>query len=667
MKKLLLTFAVSAMCLSASAGERILYQQNFENVSEPSEAGWSYGGASSSIQSDQDGKYLELSLGNNNGRSGQVAWGSTIYDGVELPDNSYRASFQFSIAQNSNSQYNSEITLFTNHKASTNNAFRFPWSGTSGPWNAYIFDLSQCGGSGTNMTATIMAPSNEAGDAIDTSTSYSLVKGTWYTVDMSVKISDRVVEYTVKASDETILTSGTWAVPETNADGTEVSMLAEGMYILTARYYSIIDVDNIKIWYETSDDVAQEPTISLSKIGNGDDLNYREYNISFLEGETLHVTGTDNKIVEVSFEDVNGNYKYGTSTSGTLSAYTTCGTATSETVEETVECVPCVLPEALAKISALEVGYNKTYTLTADNSEVPLRPEITIEYVFVGKEGENLTGTVKSGSTITVTQEGTLTLTSKAEGYQSSVSTVLNNVKYKVKNTYDFARLSEEQIAEAGYTDFTTLSSTSTSGFNNWTARKRLYYVNENGGNVYITSIEYAIINKTDNAAGTYQFFDGVDVFSGQNVGLMKHIGVFNDETSGGNYKNVDIHGLESTDLVVINKISGYGSDSNHPVCSDIEEYYAKLSGVNELYYAYEGTQVDEAYTVSCPVYRIETAVTCVTVFAEDNGENDGIDAVAVDAAVENGKWYNLQGIEVAEPTVSGLYIHNGKKVVIKK
>lgn len=42
-----------------------------------------------------------------------------------------------------------------------------------------------------------------------------------------------------------------------------------------------------------------------------------------------------------------------------------------------------------------------------------------------------------------------------------------------------------------------------------------------------------------------------------------------------------------------------------------------------------------------------------------------GVENVAVDAA-DNAKWYNLQGIEVAEPTQPGLYIHNGKKVIIK-
>ncbi|WP_290053261.1 hypothetical protein [uncultured Muribaculum sp.] len=47
------------------------------------------------------------------------------------------------------------------------------------------------------------------------------------------------------------------------------------------------------------------------------------------------------------------------------------------------------------------------------------------------------------------------------------------------------------------------------------------------------------------------------------------------------------------------------------------------------------------------------------------NGES-GIDDIYVAPEVKDNKYYNLQGMEVAEPT-TGLYIHNGKKVFIKK
>ena len=45
-------------------------------------------------------------------------------------------------------------------------------------------------------------------------------------------------------------------------------------------------------------------------------------------------------------------------------------------------------------------------------------------------------------------------------------------------------------------------------------------------------------------------------------------------------------------------------------------------------------------------------------------GVVDGINNIRT-ADVENGKWYNLQGVEVQNP-VKGIYIHNGKKVIVK-
>lgn len=38
----------------------------------------------------------------------------------------------------------------------------------------------------------------------------------------------------------------------------------------------------------------------------------------------------------------------------------------------------------------------------------------------------------------------------------------------------------------------------------------------------------------------------------------------------------------------------------------------------------------------------------------------------AINAAASNGKYYNLQGVEVSNPTLPGLYIHNGKKILVK-
>ena len=84
MKKLLLTLGVACMALPTFAATRVLYQQNFETATDPASIGWSYGGASISIASDEYGKFLELNQGQTNGRSAKVTWGQDIFMKDEL-------------------------------------------------------------------------------------------------------------------------------------------------------------------------------------------------------------------------------------------------------------------------------------------------------------------------------------------------------------------------------------------------------------------------------------------------------------------------------------------------------------------------------------------------------------------------------------------------------
>lgn len=47
-----------------------------------------------------------------------------------------------------------------------------------------------------------------------------------------------------------------------------------------------------------------------------------------------------------------------------------------------------------------------------------------------------------------------------------------------------------------------------------------------------------------------------------------------------------------------------------------------------------------------------------------DGNETTGIKELET-KKMNNNKYYNLQGIEIAHP-VKGIYIHNGKKVIVK-
>ncbi|MDE6632714.1 MAG: hypothetical protein K2K23_06915, partial [Muribaculaceae bacterium] len=526
---------------------------------------------------------------------------------------------------------------------------------------------------------------------------------------------------------------GTLTVPETNiADGSDISMYAEGLFLSLARTKTTYDIDNIKIYFDSEHDFANEPTVALTRLGKTEDdeleLNLRAYTINFLDGETLHLIGTNGATEEVDWADCDGAYVYETTTSGTLTAWTTCGDAESEKVAVEVDCTPCKLPGVKAAISSVDPGFAKTYTLTVSNTEVPLQPTIFISYEFKGVNGETLSDEdLGSGAKVTVSEEGTLTLTASAFGYESTTVTVKNDTEFGLKKQYDFARMTEEEIMAAGFPEFAILNAESGGGFNSWTSRRYLYYrlegsmtVNDNGDevwtNVYpfgwVTNdnednvVKYTVINNIDKAgaAGSEEaaenaanvdnvkdeVFKGLTVFpkTGKNspwkdpyaeteelkqvphygtpnVGMLYHVGLFNDQTIN-NDNTIIVHDLAASDIVVVNKISGYGGNVNHPVCATNEEYYEQIAGDDTIYsVAADGATNEETgeISLSFPLYRIDTALTYIKVYAPVGG--DAVDAVEAVVAGDN-YWYSIDGVRVAQPTRPGLYIHNGKKIIIK-
>ena len=722
MRKSLLTLGVASVALTSFASTRILYQQNFETIASPEAAGWSFGGASMSIASDQFGKFLELSLGQNNGRSGQVTWGQDIYlneDGTSIleEDGIYNLKYDFCIKTTSNNQYNSEITVFTNHAPIANNRYRDPWSQSAenSYWQTYVFDMAQLNEANeapvyaiNGGTVETVGEDGTTTYAIDFDETNTLDLSTWYTVDLTVNTKTREVEYAVISLTGDIVKAGTIEVPATNVNnGLDISMFAEGLFALCARYQTTYQFDNIMVSFETSYEWANDPTIALTGMGQTldeeSDPTARTYTITFLEEETLHVVGTDGQEITVDYADCEGAYTYWTNKSGVLKAWTTVGSATSKVMEENVECIAYVLPAADVTISSVSAGFGKTYTLTVSNSDVPMRPTIFINYEFNGVNGEVVKADgVASGAQLTVTEEGVLRVTTEAFGYESKTIDVKNDLEFETKKVWDFARLTEDEISAAlpGGT-WNTLNSSSTSGFNNWTARKRLYYysstemvdvVDENGNITGQTNatiypfgfvsedsetqvIKYDLLDRAAIAETTKgQYFDGLTIFPERgkvaegglpNVGMLYRIGLYNDQTTNNN-NNVYVHDLDQTDFVVVNSTNNYGGNSNHPTCANDDEYYAQLAGEDAVYSVAEvGTLNEETglYDIVHALYRIDTAITKITVYKQA-GENavEGIDA---EVAGDN-NWYSIDGVRVAEPTRPGLYIHNGKKVIVK-
>lgn len=73
------------------------------------------------------------------------------------------------------------------------------------------------------------------------------------------------------------------------------------------------------------------------------------------------------------------------------------------------------------------------------------------------------------------------------------------------------------------------------------------------------------------------------------------------------------------------------------------------------------GEVIDKSMSMS------EAEVICMSL-NDINGDDDatGISRVAAEAAAGNDVWYNLSGQRISVPTKKGLYIKNGKKIVVK-
>ena len=103
-----------------------------------------------------------------------------------------------------------------------------------------------------------------------------------------------------------------------------------------------------------------------------------------------------------------------------------------------------------------------------------------------------------------------------------------------------------------------------------------------------------------------------------------------------------------------------------------------KISGTNQIWlstkvdgkWGYKGTTGDEVTINPTKAFiQLPDGTTDARVFIEEpDGSTTAITIVSNDAQNANAEgWYNINGIRMQSvPTVKGLYIHNGKKVVVK-
>lgn len=463
----LLTTVLMAMFAINANADRILYQENYESGGIPST--WTYAADNgknngASIAGDAEGHYISVFGGSQNGRSAVCLWGESVYDAVKEGLTEYSVSFDFQIQAFGNNQYNGEIAVFSGEKSEKTNGNK------GGDWSPYntispncFFDVSQDEAGIKAMETKDPSQWYLMGDATDL---MNFTAGTWYTLTLDVNVATREVSWSLDDLDDTFHKKGSKTMAE------DANMYVSGLYLMLARYYSVVNFDNIKV--SVPGDYANEPVIALTGVKDSE----RTYTITFMEGETLHVKGTDGSEQSIGYFDsgeVAGQYVYTTTQSGTISAYTTAGTMTSETVTVEVNCNPIVLPSPTYAITSASEGYEKTYQFTVDNSGVEMQPEIFMDFSFKSDNGTDdfVLNNQNNGAQVTLPSKGTLTVTTKALGYANGTTTIKNDVEYVVKHDIDIQHITADQLVAKGFEKMDDLNTSHTSGESNWTGRLR--------------------------------------------------------------------------------------------------------------------------------------------------------------------------------------------------
>lgn len=698
------TAALAMATLSANAGNRVLFTENYESATGYQDTKWTSNAnaAGLSIVSDDFGKYLQISAGANNQRSYNCNWGKAIYEGVDNTE--YDVMFDFCVNAMGNNQYNSQLALIATDAVKAENAW------TSSPNK--LFFVEQITNADDKAILTYTINGNEA------DIWYPSI-GTWYTFYIHVNKETRTVSYyAMDAAGSVAIPDGEYVLPETVED-----LDASTLWYAHARYQNVVWFDNVTVYKDLGDGVdwANAPVVALTGLFNEE----RTYTIQFMEGEVLHLVTTEGAEEVVDYYDCEtpGNYIYTTTTSGTIKAYTQVNDAVSEEVVMDVQCGIYQLPEAVATIVAVNPGFSKTWQITIDKSSVPLQPNVVFDYVFVPADGgAQLTGTEQSsGSNISIPAEGTLTVTTKAYGYGSTSSQIVNNVSYKIDQYVDFQHMTVDELVAKGFVAKDVLNATSGGGESTWTSGQRLYFDWTHGtGEVGDTARVYPFGHIVDGAWDgegilRYQYLqsglteevasnmfapakvwyrgdgttcaidaDGNDLVDangnpGGSVNVEVKIGIGlicpgvqgdaqTYDPAGAGYGNIrvangpiSIQGYDDNAFVVVYKVQGYGNNANHGVITAGSEAEALQiwheQGIGTYSEVYKGTETFQ-------LYRIDTAISRINVLV---ASEVGIEEVAADA--ENAAKtaiFNLRGEKVQNMNEAGIFIQNGRVMMVK-
>lgn len=518
----------------------------------------------------------------------------------------YSIEFDFLIAQGSKTANFAIMSESAWSSWTTNYGYRWATGSKTESHNPFLLYFT-IPGNGT--TATFNETTDET---------FAFTQKTWYHFKVDVDATNRVVSYTAtKYGDTGAAFSGSYTMPEGESTN------CKGFYERNNRYNydpGAICIDNVSIYTMVSGEVAQNPTITLSGV-NGKE---RSYTISFAEGETLYYQLPGETDYTAVSEGTSTTVK--TSTSGTLSAYTTKGSAKSSTVTEEVDATEITLNTPTYVLSNLSDGYSKEYTVSVNNSSLLLAPTATLSYVFTPKDGSAESSVVlANGGTISSTQAGTYVVTATADGYTSSTLTIENNVSYVLVDEYNFSAMTAEDFSDTEMWEVGTESNTK------W------------GWSETSPATKFTLKEPATNAA---KAFDGLVLFSNKVPTIYIGYGLMAPYADG-NYGNIKFSDPGDGQYAVYTYLTNYGSSTLVSVAKAEDGYalyrysemlkqikvYSPADKVSEL------TISDAGYATFAPAgnVTIPSDVTAYTVKVNEDNSTITLTEVASDAVLPAG------------------------------
>ena len=521
------TFIAMLLAVFAMTAKAELMDKYFFKVpTDKMAAGWKIQDAGN-FASATSKEYLEVQNKKNGGRMLNYFWNEDAWAGVDpatLPNSTYKFTMDLNMS-NMAARADMEFTLLpvnmcteSDNRVSTHNYHW--WKANEG--DDYFFRWrvgaapAAANGDFTIWINEEPTAKNDWNQTTEETLTLSSQKTYKFAVEINAK--EKTATYTIADAEGTVLKTGVhkYTCAEDRA----------GIFVFGMNGTSTHQLSNIGLCYAAEGPFATEPNAELFAAR----LTERDYFVNIEEGNTLHwiqlgnatsVDGTeyvdgeeysvpygeafDTREFETDEENPGSKIIYCTKP-GDLKMWTVLdeNEAKSMDVVIPVTCEKISMPTPVATITNVEEGFAKEYTISADNSNTLLTPQVTINCVVKDAAGKAIeTKDVMPGEVIKMTEAGSLELyaydgTHPSPWYEPSETvTQKNNAEYVVAEVKNYAWTKDE--CEATKDGFTVTEIVDAGNKSHWDRiySDQKYGYDENGNaSAWVDGTEYASVKE---------------------------------------------------------------------------------------------------------------------------------------------------------------------------